>query len=349
MDTKALLLERIQEQLYINEIIREALNQAFPINEDFTGKEVGDNEIVWDVKTKESIKDKAEKYFNTLKDKYNAATPEVKSKIKKAALIAFLGTIGLSGGLEPDLKADTRDVNHAEVKSDIVNIADDVLDDDNQAPVKITNPYEKKDNVKAKLDTKSKFVRPRNTEMSPEILKHLKEYEGFRRKAYDLGDGAKTIGYGHAIFKDASKSNNKKKYSFLPNYENVIVGKTSITDEQAEQLLIDDYNEARTQLDAIFNKWEAQGIPFYITQEMYDSMISLIFNRGIGAFRNSDFIQLIKKGPEYYAKAADTIKDMSSHNFKKFPGLKKRRKSEANMFIKGYKELKNKVFKKLGL
>lgn len=125
MNEKALLLERIQHKLYINEIIREALNEVFPINEDFTGKQIGDNEFIWDVKTKNSIKDKAEKYFNKLKEKYNEATPELKRKIKNIALISFLGAIGLGGGLDSDLKTDTSDVNKA--KEEINYISDKIL------------------------------------------------------------------------------------------------------------------------------------------------------------------------------------------------------------------------------
>jgi hypothetical protein len=127
MNTKALLLERIQEELYVRDIIREALNYTFIINEneDFTGKQISDNEFVWDVNTKQTIIDKAKKYFNKIKDKYNSATPNVKNRIKKAALISFLGAIGLGGGLDSDLKADTTDVNKA--KEEINIISDKIL------------------------------------------------------------------------------------------------------------------------------------------------------------------------------------------------------------------------------
>ena len=127
MNTKTLLLERIQEELYVRDIIREALNYTFIINEneDFTGKQISDNEFVWDVNTKQTIADKAKKYFNKIKDKYDSATPNVKNRIKKAALISFLGAIGLGGGLDSDLKADTTDVNKA--KEEINTISDKIL------------------------------------------------------------------------------------------------------------------------------------------------------------------------------------------------------------------------------
>jgi len=56
----------------------------------------------------------------------------------------------------------------------------------------------------------------------------------------------------------------------------------------------------------------------------------MIFNMGIGNFRNSDFIQLVK-GNEL-GRAKEKIKTTSSHLFGKFPGLKKRRKLESDLF-----------------
>lgn len=63
---------------------------------------------------------------------------------------------------------------------------------------------------------------------------------------------------------------------------------------------------------------------------MYDAMISMIFNMGIGRFRNSEFIQYVKKGELENAK--EQIKQESSNMFGKFPGLEERRKKESAMF-----------------
>jgi hypothetical protein len=51
-----------------------------------------------------------------------------------------------------------------------------------------------------------------------------------------LGDGAYTIGYGHAVFKDPSRGDNGGKYDFLPKYNKIVPGKTRITPKQAEIL-----------------------------------------------------------------------------------------------------------------
>jgi GH24 family phage-related lysozyme (muramidase) len=336
MNTKGLILERLREEKYINDCINNALYEVFTLNEEVSI---------------DNIKEKAKEYLERLKTEYNSLSDSGKKKLKRTAVITLLGLIGLNGGLEPDLKADTEDVNHAKIE--LSAMADDILDSDEFKTVKINNPYEKAETNKTKKVNSGKFVRPnpKDTEISDKLLNHLKTFEGFRSKAYDLGDGAITIGYGHAIFKDRNRTDNHKTYDFLPRYEDIKIGKTSITKEQAEILLRDDYAEAKKGLDKIFNDWQAQGIEFYITQEMYDAMISLIFNTGINNFRKGDVIALIKKGPEHYDEAMAEIKKTSDNLFKKYPGLKTRRKSESGLFNLGIKKLansiKDKVFDRL--
>lgn len=333
MTTKTLILERLREENYIKDYVTNTINEVFTLNEEVSI---------------DNIKEKAEDFFERLKYEYNSLSDSGKKKLKRAAVISLLGLIGLNGGLEPELKADSDEAYQA--KLELTGIADDILDSDDSKPVKINNPYNK---TKVAKTNTNRFVRPNpeNNEISDELLAHLKTYEGFRSKAYDLGDGAITIGYGHAIFKNSNKGDNHKKYNFLPDYKNIVVGRTSITKDQAEILLRDDYAEAKKGLDRIFDDWESKGIEFYITQEMYDAMISLIFNTGIDNFRKGKVIELIKKGPEHYDEAMAEIKKTSGNLFRKYPGLKTRRNSESSLFNMGIKDLadniKNKVFNKM--
>jgi lysozyme len=78
------------------------------------------------------------------------------------------------------------------------------------------------------------------------------------------------------------------------------------------------------------NDWESQGIKPKINQKMYDAMISMIFNMGIGNFRTSEFIQMVKRGE--FDSASQEIKNMSANMFKKYPGLKIRREKESELF-----------------
>jgi GH24 family phage-related lysozyme (muramidase) len=96
-------------------------------------------------------------------------------------------------------------------------------------------------------------------------------------------------------------------------------------------LLKDDINKAKSDLDEIFKEWDSQGIHVNIDQQMYDSMVSMIYNMGIGKFRNSKFIQHVKRG-EFInaAKAIDVIDNQELLN--KYPGLVTRRSEEKNIF-----------------
>lgn len=126
MNTKALITERLREELYIRECVTNTINEVFTLNEKISI---------------DNIKEKAEQYFERLKAEYNSLSDSGKKKLKRTAVISLLGLIGLNGGLEPDLKTDTEDSYQA--KLEISSIADDVLDSDKTKTVKINTPHEK--------------------------------------------------------------------------------------------------------------------------------------------------------------------------------------------------------------
>jgi GH24 family phage-related lysozyme (muramidase) len=188
----------------------------------------------------------------------------------------------------------------------------------------------------AKKERKVK-VMPVKMSFSNDLVQSLKKEEGIGGKpvltAYDLGDGAYTIGYGHAVFRDPSKGDNGGKYDFLPKYNKITPGKTKITPEQAEILLKDDMQIAANGLDRLLNRWKAKGIKPNITQPMYDAMVSMIYNMGVNNFISSDFIQLVKSNK--FKQAAETIKSTSNQMFNKYPGLETRRARESQLFKSG--------------
>jgi len=173
--------------------------------------------------------------------------------------------------------------------------------------------------------------------VSQTLIDSLKREEGIGGKpvltAYDLGDGAYTIGYGHAVFANPDRGDNGGKYDFLPKYDKIIPGKTTITPEQAEILLKDDVKIASDGLDRLLNNWKSKGINPKINQPMYDAMVSMIYNMGIENFRLTEFIQLVKKGQ--FKAAAEEIKTTSQQMFNKYPGLEVRRSRESEMFKSG--------------
>lgn len=167
---------------------------------------------------------------------------------------------------------------------------------------------------------------------SENLLDHLKWEEGSIRDkgepvlvAYNLGDGAYTIGYGHAIF-----SYENEGYDFLPDYNDIEPGQTRITKEEAETLLKDDIKVSEGIVNKILDDWEEEGINPKITQGMYDAMVSMAYNMGPG-IRTSEFIQAVKRGDLKTAKKL--ILTTSKHLFNDFPGLEKRRQKEYEMFV----------------
>jgi GH24 family phage-related lysozyme (muramidase) len=289
--------QRIQTRITCENILEEMVFKISLLTED--GKTKPDME--WDftevkkdldlsklwVKTKEDAKE----YLTILKNKIKELPTELKKKIIRYVMYSFLGLLSLNqiqSSLEPTLQ-------------------------------------------KAVETEKQVFEQPRIRQSSDDLYNHLKYEEGSIinkgepvLRAYDLGDGAYTIGYGHAIFEGEDEG-----YEFLPSYEKIVPNITKITKEQAETLLKDDIKIAEGIVNEFLNDWEKQGIKPKLTQGMYNTLISMTYNMGRG-IRKADFIQAIKRGDLELAK--EQIAQTSNHMFKKFPGLEKRRAKEAQMF-----------------
>jgi GH24 family phage-related lysozyme (muramidase) len=289
--------QRIQERIVCENILEGMVFKISLITED--GKTEPDME--WDftevkkdldlsklwVKTKEDAKE----YLSILRDKIKELPTELKKKIIRYVMYTFLGLLSLNqieSALEPKLQ-------------------------------------------KAVETEKQVLEPPRIRQSSDDIYNHLKYEEGSVinkgepvLKAYDLGDGAYTIGYGHAIFKGENEG-----YDFLPRYSKIVPGRTKITKEQAETLLKDDVKIAEGIVNEFLDDWEEQGIKPKLTQGMYNTLVSIAYNMGRG-IRKADFLQAIKRGDLKLAKKQ--IAQTSGHLFKRFPGLEARRAKEAKMF-----------------
>lgn len=245
------------------------------------------------------------KYINGLLDKLHALPEAVQIKLFKTVVIGFisfitmpqmLSTIGSYFDSKPNVSATTVDKY-----KNIIKVAYDT----NKGTIK------KAEEIKKNIETLP-------TEFSDTLVEFLKYEEGSIKDkgepvltAYKIGDGMVTIGYGHAEPIATTK--------MIPN-------KTTITKDQAIDLLIEDIKEAQGQLDNILNAWKKDGLKPRITQGMYDSMISMIYNMGIGNFRKTQFIQDVKNGN--YKTASEKIKKTMIS----YPGHVKRRVKESNLF-----------------
>ena len=258
---------------------------------DFTNvKDEIDFSKMW-VKTKEDV----QKYISILKDKIEELPENLKRKILRYVMYSFLGIISLKqiqNYLEPPLETA----------------------------------------VKTEKEVIKKLEPQRIRKSSKELVDHLRWEEGSITNkgepvltAYDLGDGAYTIGYGHAIQKGE-----REGYDFLPNYGKIRPGKTRITPKQAEILFRDDIKIAEGIVNEILDDWETQGIKPNLTQGMYNTLVSMAYNMGRG-IRTKEFLQAIKRGN--FEEARELILQTSSGIFDDFPGLKLRREKEAKMFV----------------
>lgn len=158
---------------------------------------------------------------------------------------------------------------------------------------------------------------PLSLTSSKYIQEFIKNHEKLRLSAYNIGDGMITIGYGHA------EPIKRSKYK---------IG-DEITINEAEKLFKHDLSVAENGVRRIFKQWQEDGININVSQNMYDSMVSMAFNMGVSGFRQSKFIQKLKNTNNHIDAAALIL---TSRNSGKFSGLNNRREQEANLFLKDY-------------
>jgi GH24 family phage-related lysozyme (muramidase) len=157
-----------------------------------------------------------------------------------------------------------------------------------------------------------KFKSVTDLKISQTGIEHIKSHETLKLKAYKIGDGKISMGWGHA------EDSNKSLYD---------VG-DSISVEKAEKLFDLDVKRTEDGIKRIFKEWKE---PPKLTQSMYDALVSIAYNTGIGGLRKSQAILHLKK--KEYIKAGKSIKGLRVS--KKFPGLSSRRNKESEMFLAG--------------
>lgn len=231
-------------------------------------------------------KEQAYNYFSKLLDKVKSLPKFIKTKITKYAAISLVMLLGAGtiNGLVSE--------KVPEISYEIANI--------------IEEPEEVEEVVEEN---------PRTS--SDSLVNFLKYEEGSSKnkgepvlKAYKIGDGMVTVGWGHAERVGQSELRKGDVISY----------------EQAEKYLAEDIAEAEKYLNNILDKWEADSVDVKLDQGKYDAMVSMIFNMGIGNFRKTDFIQLVKQGK--HDEAAEKILTTAIT----YPGHVPRRQKESEMF-----------------
>ena len=133
-------------------------------------------------------------------------------------------------------------------------------------------------------------------------LELIKKFEGFRATPYICPGGKLSIGYGNTI----------KEGEY-----------TKISKEQAESLL-------RSTVSS-FEKAIKKAVKVPLTQNQYDSLVSLAYNIGSGAFSKSTLVNILNTGD--YRGAANEFNSWVKSNGKILSGLQRRREEEKSLFL----------------
>lgn len=155
-----------------------------------------------------------------------------------------------------------------------------------------------------KIDTQDK----QKYSLSDNGMKLLEQFEGLRLEAYLDSANIATIGWGSI------------KY---PNGNKVKLG-DKITKAQAKEYKLHDLKEFESTVNT--------SVKVPLTQNQYDALVSLSYNIGSGAFKNSTLLKKLNSGD--YKGAAEQFLVWNKVNSKKVQGLVNRREAERNLFLK---------------
>ena len=134
------------------------------------------------------------------------------------------------------------------------------------------------------------------------LIAKIKEFEGYRQKAYSCPAGVWTCGYGHT---------------------NGVTAKTSCTQAQADAWLRQDLAPIEKRLN---------GIKEIDSQGKFDACLDFCFNLGLGNFLRSTLLKMIKAGMGEKLIKAEFMRWVYAGG-RKLDGLVKRREWEDERFF----------------
>ncbi len=146
----------------------------------------------------------------------------------------------------------------------------------------------------------------------------IKRFEGLRLEAYKCSAGVWTIGYGYTL---GVKQGDR------------------ITQEQAEQYLIDYIRNAEKQLNEL--------IKVEVSQNQYDALMSLFYNIGYAQFASSTCLKRLNN--KDYKGAAEALVWWNKAGGKILQGLVNRRDAEKELFLQNEKEQAVNIVEKMNV
>lgn len=151
-------------------------------------------------------------------------------------------------------------------------------------------------------------------QLSKQGLTLIAQFEGFRPKPYLDAVGVPTIGYGNTYYLDGRKVKMTDK---------------PISRDEALQLKLDIINkDFAPVVNRLLEKEIKSG---QITQNMFDALISLAYNIGIGNLSKSSVIRHLKAGNKQ--QAGDAFLMWNKAKGRVLNGLVRRRKREREVFL----------------
>jgi len=131
-----------------------------------------------------------------------------------------------------------------------------------------------------------------------ELIKH---FEGCELEAYKCAAGVWTIGYGHI---------------------KGVTPESVITQEQAEQMLVEELNEYEGYINDM--------VTTPLSQNQFDALVSWVYNLGGGNLKASTLLKVVNQGD--FDGVPAQIMRWNKAGGKVLEGLTRRRQAEADLF-----------------
>lgn len=146
--------------------------------------------------------------------------------------------------------------------------------------------------------------------LNTEGLSLIKKYERCKLTAYKCPAGVWTIGYGNTFYEDGTKVKQGDK----------------ITQQRADELF-------KNIVEKKFAEPIRKLITSYVTDNMFNAIVSFTYNLGIGNLKSSTLLKKVNANPNDKT-IADEFAKWTKSGGKVLSGLVKRRKAEADLYFK---------------
>lgn len=133
----------------------------------------------------------------------------------------------------------------------------------------------------------------------------IKIFEGFSKNVYYCPAGIPTIGYGHTLTDEITQ-----------------LTSNGITEEEGESLLFNDLIPVENSIKKL--------VKIKLTQNQFDSLVSFVYNIGVGNFKSSTMLFLLNR--KKVDEAGKEFRKWIYCKKKILPGLVKRRKAEERLY-----------------